>query len=48
MKFRLRGGVSSRCYLDVVVGATDFVISIANEIPTWGNDVLVAEATWML
>ena len=48
MKFRLRDGVSSRCYFDVVAGATDFVIPTVDEISTWGNDVRVAEATWML
>jgi hypothetical protein len=47
MKFRLRGGVSSRCYLDVVAGAIDFVISTVDEIPAWG-DVVEVEATWML
>ena len=47
MKFRLRGGVSSRCYFDVVASATNFVISTTNEIPAWG-DVVEVEATWML
>ena len=46
MKFR--DGVCSRCNLDVVAGATNFVIPTADEIPTWGNDVLVVEVTWML
>jgi hypothetical protein len=47
MKFWLRGGVSSRCYLDIVAGAIDFVISTVDEIPAWG-DVVEVEATWML
>jgi hypothetical protein len=47
MKFRLRGGVNSRCYLDVVAGATDFVISTVDEIPAW-DDVVEVEAIWML
>ncbi len=32
---------------DVAADATDFVVSIADEIPVW-DDVVVAEATWML
>ena len=40
--------IAADATLDVVVGATNFVIPTVDEIPTWGNDVLVAEATWML